>query len=245
MPAWPGSAPAIPGTGDGVVLGTAPGGEPAIVPFFTATRGTRCAVIGDPALPKVLALRALDAGARVQVVTSMPGDWFRLRGRVGPSAERLAVVGPGAPPPDATGAEPWMIMDDTGAVLGGATVASNPWQPFVAVSSARSITVAALRGLDAIVLYRSSPACRAAVVAALRLPDSVVRSLHGIPSDTIAVASPGMVRLVPLRPDESECALFTELGLPTWRNNDCRPAPGLSATNSFETKGTGTEEKVA
>ena len=99
MAAWPGSAPAIPGTG-GVVLGTAPGGEPAIVPFFTATRGTRCSVIGDPALPKVMALRALGAGARVQVVTSMPADWFRLRGRAGPSAERLAVVGPGAPPPD-------------------------------------------------------------------------------------------------------------------------------------------------
>jgi hypothetical protein len=186
------------------------------VPFFTATRGTRCAVIGDPALPRVMALRALDTGARVQVVTSMPADWFRLRGRAGASAERLAVVGPGTPPPDATRAEPWIIMDDTGTARAGATAVSSPWQAFVAMTSARAVSVAALRGLDAIALYRSSPACRAAVVAALRLPDSAVRSLHGIPADVVAVASPGTVRLVPLRPDPSECPLFTELGLPTW-----------------------------
>jgi hypothetical protein len=104
-----------------------------------------------------------------------------------------------------------MIMDDTGISVGedtGSRRVSNPWQAFVATSSARAVAVAALRGLDAIVLYRSSPACRGAVVAALRLPDVVVRSLHGIPRDVVAVASAGMVRLVPLRPDAREYALF-------------------------------------
>jgi hypothetical protein len=242
MAAWSGSAPAIPGDGGGVVLGTAVDGEPVVVPFFTARRGTRIAVIGDPALPKLIAHRAIDAGARVQVVTPAPGDWFRLRGRAGLSAERLAIVDPGAPPPpDGTRAEPWMIMDSTGAPGG-----SYPWrQTFVAISNARRVTVAALRGLDAIVLYRSSPACRAAVVAATRLPDSAVRSLHGIPRDVVAVVSAGMVRLASLQPDASECALFTELGLPIWRNNDCRPVPGLTRAVPFETKCTGLEGEVA
>lgn len=227
MAAWSGSAPATPGAGGGVVLGTAADGEPVVVPFFTARRGTRTAAIGDPALPKLIALRALDAGARVQVVTSAPGDWFRLRGRAGLPDERLAVVDPGTPPPpDDTPAEPWMIMDDAGFLAGGLPRSSS-CQAFVASSSARAVAVAALRDLDAIVMYRSSPACRAAVVAALRLPDSAVRSLHGIPMDVVAVASAGMIRLVPLRPAASECALFTELGLPIWRSSDCRPVPGM------------------
>ena len=115
MAVSPGSAPAIPDADGGVVLGTVPGGEPVKVPFFTQARGTRCAVIGDRSMPKLMAKRALDAGARVQVVTSEPEDWFRLRGRAGLSPERLAIVGPGtAPPPDGTRASPWMIMDDTG-----------------------------------------------------------------------------------------------------------------------------------
>jgi hypothetical protein len=248
MAAWSGSAPAIPSASGGVALGTAADGEPVVVPFFSARRGTRFAVIGDPGLPKLIAVRALDAGARVQVVTTVPGDWFRLRGRARLSAERLAVVDPGAPPPDGTRAEPWMIMDDTSFSVGddtGAPMVANPWQAFVAISSARSVTVAALRGLDAIVLYRSTPACRAAVIAALRLPDSAVRSLHGIPPDVVAVASAGMVRLVPLRPDESECALLAELGLLIGHSSDCRPMPGLMRAVSFETKGTGLDEEVA
>jgi hypothetical protein len=246
MTAWSGSAPAIPGAGGGVVLGTEADGEPVVVPFFTASRGTRVCVIGDSALPKVIALRAIDAGARVQVVTSAPDNWFRLRGRAGLSAERLAVVPPGTPPPlNGRRVQLRMILDDTRGDGSGAPRVSNPWQAFVTTLSARDVTVAALRGLDAIVLYRSSPACRAAVGAALRLPDSVVRSLHGIPRDVVAVVNAGQVRLVPLQPDASECALFTELGLPIWRSNDCRPVPGLMRADSFETKPTDLQGEVA
>jgi hypothetical protein len=111
----------------------------------------------------------------------------------------------------------------------GPLPANYPWQTLVAASSARMVPVAALRGLDAIVLYRSSPACRAAVVAALRLPATAIRPLHGIPSDVVAVASAETVRLVPLRANAAECALFTELGLPVWPTKDCWPMPGLAS----------------
>lgn len=245
MAARSGSAPAVPGVSGVVVLGTAADGEPVAVPLFTARRGTRVAAVGDPALPKLMALRAIQAGARVQVVTAAPEDWFRLRGRAALSAERLAVVDRGAPPPDSTRAEPWIIMDDTGGDGSCVPLVSSPWHALVSTWSARAVAVAALRGLDTIVLYRSSPACRAAAVAALRLPDSAVRSLHGIPGDVVAVASAGQVRLVPLQADGSECALFAELGLPIWRSNDCRPMPGLVRAVSFETKDRGLEGEVA
>ena len=184
MAVSPGSAPAIPDVDGGVVLGTVPGGGPVRVPFFTAARGTRCAVIGDRSIAVLMAKRALDAGARVQVVTSEPDDWFRLRGHAGLSPECLVVADPGtAPPPDGTGRSPWMIMDDTGILTGdpdgvGARIprVSNPWQAFCAVSSARNVAVAALRGLDAIVLFRSSPFCRAVAAVALQLPDPAMRS---------------------------------------------------------------------
>ncbi len=249
MAVSPGSAPAIPVADGGVILGTAPGGEPVRVPFFTETGGTRCAMIGDQSIAKLMAKRALDAGARVQVVTSEPDEWFRLRGHAGLPPERLTVVDPGtAPPPDGTRRSPWIVMDDTGILTGdgpGIPPVSNPWQAFWAVSSARALAVAAVRGLDAIILYRSSPFCRAVAVAALRLPESAARSLTGIPRDVVAVASAGGVRLVPLKTDAAECALFTELGLPIWPRPDCWPRPGLTPPVSFGAMGMGLEGEVA
>ena len=52
-------------------------------------------MIGDRSIAVLMAKRALDAGARVQVVTSEPEDWFRLRGHAGLSPERLIVADPG------------------------------------------------------------------------------------------------------------------------------------------------------
>lgn len=226
MPARLHYAPAIPVAPRGVALGRQANGEPVVVPFFTAARGTAAAVIGDPALPKLVAMRALGGGARLQVVTSNPAEWLRLRGYAGLSADRLVVVRPGTPPPvDGTATAPWMVIDDAGG--------------------SRAVTVAALRGLDAVVLYRSTPASRAAVVAALSLPDPVVRSLHGIPGDVAALACRGTVRLVPLRPDASERAVLAELGSPISRSSDCRLVPGLARMVSFETKGMGVEGEVA
>lgn len=210
----------------GVVLGTLPGGEPVGVPFFTAGRGTRAAVLGDPALPRLIALRALGAGARLQVVTARPEEWLSLRRSAWLPAERMAVVRPGAPPPeDGTRAAPCMIIDDTGAAA-----VSSPWQAVVAAPGPRAVTIAALRGLDAIVLHRSTPACRAAVIAALNLPVPVTRSLHGIPGDVVAIATAGMVKLVPLTPDASERVLLAR--------SMRQPLPGLETPVSFETKAT-------
>lgn len=214
------------------------------VPFFAAERGTRAAVIGETALPKLMALRALAAGARVHVVAAQPADWLRLRSLAGTSAEGMTVVHPGTPlPADGTRTTPRVIIDDSGAASFPAQpaltlAAQRPWQAVLAVLSRHLVTIPALRGLDAIALHRSTPACRAAVVGALSLPAPVVRSLHGIPRDVVAIASAGTVMLVPLTP--------AELELPIWRSNDEYPiGPGLSRTVSFETNGTCLEGEVA
>lgn len=195
-------APDISHARGGLMLGTAASGEPVTVPFFTEGRGIIGAMIGDPALPRLMALRAVKAGVRLQVVTSRPEQWLRLRGCAGLSAERMTVVSPDAPSPaNAAMAAHRMTIDDTG--------------------NSYPVTIAGMRGLDAIIMHRSSPACRAVVAAALKLPDQVVRSLQGIPRDVVATASPGLVRLVPLRVDASEGALLRQSSAPP------EPALGL------------------
>jgi type VII secretion protein EccE len=186
----------------GVVIGGAVGGDPLAVPFFVAEGGIRAAVIGDAALPRLLALRALGAGARLQVVTSRPGGWLSLRDEARLPSERMTVVRQGtAPPSDGTRAAPWMIIDDTGSP---AAAGNRPWQAAVAVLSEGAVTAAALRGLNAIVFQRGTPACVAAVTAALSLPEPAARSLTGLPPGVFALACPGTVRLAPLTLDESE-----------------------------------------
>jgi hypothetical protein len=244
-------AGAIPIASGDAVLGTTADGEPITVPFFTE-RGVRAAALGDARLPKLLALRALRAGARVQVVTARPTAWLTLRDEARMPAERMAVVYPRTPPPtDSTRIAPWMVIDDTGTPATAAV--ARPWQAFVAAPSSDGVTIAGLRGLDAIILHRSTPACRAAVIVAMELPVPVVRSLHGIPGDVIVIARPGTVELVPLTLDAAEEALMakswptndapsgptwpdspfrTEPRPPIWRSNDCLLAPELTGTVS-------------
>jgi hypothetical protein len=191
-----------------LVLGTSADGEPISVPFFTAT-GTLSAVLGDPGLPKLLAIRALCAGARVQVLTVDPTPWLMMRDGSGLPAELITIAYPGTPPlSEGTRIDPWMIIDESGTPA--AAVIRRPWQAFVAAPDVNTVTIAGMRGLDAIIMHRSTPSCRAAVIAAMDLPVPVTRSLHGIPGDVVAVACRGFVSLAPLTPDAAEIALLAD-----------------------------------
>jgi hypothetical protein len=187
------------------------------------------------------------------VVTARPTAWLTLREEARLPAERMAIVHPRTPPPaDSTRTTPWMVIDDTGTPA--TTAVARPWQAFIAAPSSDGVTIAGLRGLDAIILHRSTPACRAAVIVAMDLPVPVVRSLHGIPRDVIVIARPGTVELVPLTPDAAEQALLARSGPaketpsgptwpgsslhpeprpPIWRSNDCLLAPELTGTVSI------------
>ncbi len=192
----------------GVVLATAADGELIAVPFFTR-RGVRAAALGDARLPKLLALRALRTGARVQVVTSHPAPWLTLRAEALLPAGLMVIADPGTPPPtDGRRTAPWMIIDETGTPAAAAV--RRPWQAFVAAPSADAVTIAGLRDLDAIILHRSATADRAAVIAAMNLPIPITRWLHDIPRDVIAVAYPGTIRLAPLTPAAAELVLLAD-----------------------------------
>jgi hypothetical protein len=196
----------------GIVLGTAAGGQSVAVPFFTAAGATQAAIFGDPALPRLVALRALGAGARLLIVASQPATWQQLRDGACWPAHRMTIVGPDSGwPAEGTRAAPSMVIIDTGdsGSVGREFASTAPWQAFVTVCAARSVPVSMLRGIDVVILHRSSPACRAAVVAALRLPDSMAQSLHGIPDDVVAIASAGLVRFVSLSLHPAERALLT------------------------------------
>ena len=191
-------------TAGGVVIGPQAGsvgdGDLVAIPFFAAGAGTKTAVIGDPLLHRLIAVRALGSGARLQVVTSRPGPWLKLRNQVR-QPDRMTVVRPGKQPPDGTRADPCVIIDDTGAP---AAAASRPWLAMVSALSGSAELQAVPPGCDAIVLGRSSPSLGGWLVAALDLPPPAARWVQAIPDGQVAVAWRGLVQFAQLVPDQAE-----------------------------------------
>jgi type VII secretion protein EccE len=192
----------------GVVLG--PGAQDhariVVMPLFSAEGATRVTVIGDQALPRLLALRALGSGARLQIVTRSTGGWRMLREQAGVRSDRMTIVRPGTqPPPDGTPADPWMIMDDTGSPA----VGRRPWQAAVTVLGQAPAAGAVLPGQTAIVLQRTSELGAAAVTAALSLTGSASPALQTIPDGMVALAQPGApLQLAKLAPDAAERSML-------------------------------------
>jgi len=203
-----GPATVVPVTAGGVVIGNESADRPVAVRFFGGERGTRTAIAGDRLLPRLLALRALGTGARLQVVTAQPDGWMRLRRHVNLSSERMAVVRPGSPQPTGgTSAFPWMIMDDTGLPV---VAVGNPWVCVVTVFGEIPGAPGALSGLDSIMLQRTTPMGASAVAGALGLPSSSRQALQMVPDGMLAVATRGSVRFARLAPDPAERAVLAD-----------------------------------
>jgi type VII secretion protein EccE len=199
----------LPITAGGVVIGTqfrgADEGSPVAIPFFSAETATRTALIGDPLLHRLLGLRALGSGARLQVVTSRPGPWLKLRSSAG-QPDRITVVRPGQQPPsDGTPSDPWMVIDDTGSP---AVAASRPWLAVVTALGESAGRQAMPPGHGAIVVQRSSPTLAASLISSFDLPRSAVRSLQAIPDSQVAVAWPGLIQFARLVPDAAERSIL-------------------------------------
>jgi hypothetical protein len=197
--------------GGGVVIGPQAGGEdhgnPVAVTCFLAQRATRTTVVGEPALHRLLGLRALGSGARLQVVTTQAEPWLRLRNQAG-QGERMIVVRPGTPPPqDGTRSDPWMIIDDTGSP---SVVASQPWLAVVTALGEPGRADAILPGQDALVVQRCSRAAATSIAASLALPPQAARSLLAIPYGLVAVARPGALSFARLVPDGAEGSILAD-----------------------------------
>ena len=77
----------------------------------SAEGATRVTISVTPALPRLLALRALGAGARLQVVTNSTAAWHRFRGRPELPPDRMTVA---APVPSPAGRHARGSLDDHG-----------------------------------------------------------------------------------------------------------------------------------
>jgi type VII secretion protein EccE len=200
----------LPITRGGVVIGAQVGGAddgwPVAVPFFSAEAATRTVLIGDPLLHRLLGLRALGSGARLQVVTSRPGPWLKLRSG-SRQPDRMTVVRPGQqqPPSDGTPADPWMLIDDTGSP---AASASRPWLAVVTALGESAVSQAIPPGYDAVVVQRSTAALASSLVSSFDLPRPAARSLPAIPDGQVAVAWPGLLRFAQLAPDAAERSIL-------------------------------------
>jgi hypothetical protein len=207
-----GTAPAvladtIPVTAGGLVIGAEDGGAPVTVPLFRAGRGTQVCVAGHPALSRLLVLRALSAGARVQVVTTRSDEWLRLRDRAGARTADMTVVPPGSPPP-ATGSRvaPWLVIDDTGAPAGR----RGAWQSDVAAAASVPMVPGALHGLDAMLLERVGPVEEAAIAVAFGLAGPARKVAGAVPAGCVAVVVPGAIRVARLLLDQRERSALTD-----------------------------------
>jgi type VII secretion protein EccE len=177
------------GTG-GLALGPGSDGELVVLPFFRS-QGTRAAVIGDPELPRMLALRALASGARVQVVTSRPAGWARLRSAMHIAEDQMPIVKSGAQPPrDGSRMSPWMVIDDTDSP----SVRSGPWRAAAAAvyRDLRTGSVS-LPSLDAVVLRGITVAQASVLADAMSLPVPNAGALTNLSGHTVGVAMPGSV----------------------------------------------------
>jgi type VII secretion protein EccE len=181
--------------GQGLVLGR---GEHGLVtmPFFQGTP-FRTALLSDSRLARVLALRAVGAGAYVRVVTSRPGLWSPLR-------KWLELVPPGTDPVEGTALGPWLVLDD-------ATGAAGEPAPWCARADLLSEPSPGLLGdYPAVLLHRPATAAIDALDRAFGLPRSAAHGLRMMPRHAVALVRPGSVELVDLMPTAEESTLLNE-----------------------------------
>lgn len=202
-------AAVLPITAGGVVIGPQAGGRQdgsaVAIPCFMADGATRTTIVGDPLLHRLVGLRALGSGARLQIVTTVPDPWLKLRNQAR-QASRMTIVRPGTQPPqDGTREDPWVIIDDTGSP---AVAGSRPWLAVVTALGESGDPGAILPGQDTIVGQRSSRLIAASAAAALDLPAAAARSLEAVPDGLVAVARPGAVRFARLVPDQAERSIL-------------------------------------
>jgi hypothetical protein len=193
----------IPVTPGGVVIGAGSTGDLVALPLFGAARGTRMCLAGHPALARLLALRAIGAGARVQAVTARPAGWLKLRRHLRLPSGQLAVDRPGTPAPgDGSRGSPWLVVEDSG---GPATGAPAAWRAVVTVMPELPGGPGTARGWDVVAFQETSPDGWAAIRSQMRLPGSGLDRAR-LPGHALAVAQPGSLRVAWLVPDETERA---------------------------------------
>ncbi len=174
----------IPVGDDGVVIGTDPNRQPAVLGLFRP-RPMDGALVAGSYLAQLLALRAAATGARIVIETARPELWSALAQNAGGGQQIVAVVPVrrvGAL--GATAASPVLLIRDCGARPPRLAQPKTAWQttltllPFLDPGYAGQLV-----GADLVALQRISPQEAQLASRIVRLGNEDVQALHGLPDE--------------------------------------------------------------
>ena len=152
------NALAVPVGDDGVVIGTDPANQPAVLNLFRP-KPTDLALVGGSYLARLLALRAAATGARIVVETARPDLWGPLAQNAGGGQQVVRIlpvrrVGALGAAPTA----PVLLIRDCGARPPKQSAPKTPWQSTLTLLPYLDAAYASqLYNVDLLALQRISP----------------------------------------------------------------------------------------
>lgn len=187
-----------------VVLGFDRSREPVAVQLFRS-RPTQVGMLAGGYAARLLAFRTHAVGARVQIVTPHPEPWRALVGN-GPTG-RTMFVAEGAPLLDADANAPVLRLEQGLPRLGSLDL--GPWQTRIVIqNTVVPQAVPALRSFDLVLVQRLQPDVAHTLQTTMRLSDEDAAWLSKLPDNTVAVVTPGSIRLTALGPTSQETSIF-------------------------------------
>jgi hypothetical protein len=189
----------------GIALGMEQPGVPALVRLFRSSP-TTVGVFGPAVLARLLALRALGAGAQVCVRTPHPAPWAALQPLPAGAAPWLTILPAGSPlPAGGTGWLPWLLIDEVDPAAPPARHQPAAWQAAVTVQP--PLTPAALgsvRSYDLLLLHGVASQAVEPLRAATGIAEHSAKWLSQMPAEVVALVADGAVRyaVLALSPEE-------------------------------------------
>ncbi|TVT16087.1 hypothetical protein FNH05_36785, partial [Amycolatopsis rhizosphaerae] len=172
----------------GMRLGRDQNGFPVAITLFRP-EPVSLSLIGGGWAARLMASRALRAGARLLVFTEHPEDWVRLGRSVTGRTDRVAVLAPDAPAEVGASADAPVLCLHHGAP---GPEAPEPWQTRLLLH--RRLTpdrVPAVRDSELVLAQRLTPNEAALVAPALRLTPHNAQQLQLLRDDMMALFAPG------------------------------------------------------
>jgi hypothetical protein len=193
----------------GIPLGMEQPGVPALVRLFRP-QPTTAAIFGPAVLARLLAMRALTAGAQVCVLTPQPGPWTALHQVAPSSAPWLTLLPPGSEvPTPGAGLLPWLLIDDAEPGATSTLPALGPWQ--AAVTSQPPLAphaVGSARSYDLLVLHGVASQAVDPLRAATGISERSAKWLGQMPDDVVALIAGGEARYAKMSLEPAERAVL-------------------------------------
>jgi hypothetical protein len=194
----------VPVDSGAVVLGFDRSREPVAVQLFRS-RPTQVGMLSGGYAARLLAFRSHAIGARVQLITGHPEPWRAVVGN-GPTG-RTMFIAEGAPLLEADENAPVLRLEQGLPRLGSLDL--GPWQTRIVIqNTVVPQAVPALRSFDLVLVQRLQLDVAQALQTTMRLSDEDAAWLPKLPDNTIAVITPGRIRLTALGPTSQETSIF-------------------------------------